>query len=430
MNNIKVVIGAGYGDEGKGRMVSYLAKKHDNTLVVLANGSAQRAHTVVDNGKRHVFHHFGSGTMSGAHTYCDFTYIVNLFVFRKEYEKLKDLGYKPKVYVNAKCQVATPWDAIINQIWETSLGDNRYGSCGLGVYESIERNDYTDVGENSEPLRPYACYAGYLNFDEKSLTSLFTEIQAKYVPMRLKYILEGKPIPEEYISVLEKDYVNAFLNDVQFFKDHVTIVKSAKDLPMYDSIIYECGQGLAIQQENEQFGENVTPSNTGCINPLFCINMGDMFDHLKNSNDMVELIYTTRWYTTRHGAGNLRDECQASDLSNKIADKTNTPNPWQQSIRYAPLDCDILFGRIVRDIADSRENFDGKHKCVFNLAITCLDQVEDNNITAIINGIKHHYGVDKFLEIMEWYMQAFNQNPKFYLCNGEDSDDASERLYS
>ena len=63
MTNIKVVIGANFGDEGKGLMTDYfshqaLSNKED-CVVVLANGGAQRGHTVTDsNGAQHVFHHF------------------------------------------------------------------------------------------------------------------------------------------------------------------------------------------------------------------------------------------------------------------------------------------------------------------------------------------------------------------------------------
>ena len=71
---IKAVIGANWGDEGKGLMTHHFAMESANqnksTIVVCTNGGAQRGHTVVTpNGLRHVFHHFGSGTFDGADTY-------------------------------------------------------------------------------------------------------------------------------------------------------------------------------------------------------------------------------------------------------------------------------------------------------------------------------------------------------------------------
>ena len=88
MTNIKVVIGANFGDEGKGLITDYFcnqATSQDETcIVVMSNGGAQRGHTVVTpDGTRHVFKHFGSGTIAGADTYCIDDFILNPMTFKK-----------------------------------------------------------------------------------------------------------------------------------------------------------------------------------------------------------------------------------------------------------------------------------------------------------------------------------------------------------
>ena len=56
MKDIKIVIGANFGDEGKGLMTDYFSQK-PNSIVVCSNGGAQRGHTVTTpDGIRHVFH--------------------------------------------------------------------------------------------------------------------------------------------------------------------------------------------------------------------------------------------------------------------------------------------------------------------------------------------------------------------------------------
>ena len=95
MSNVKVIIGANYGDEGKGLMTDYFAaeakRKEEFCLVVMGNGGAQRGHTVsTPEGIRHVFHHFGSGTFSGVRTYFPEYFIVNPMVFKKEFTELKN----------------------------------------------------------------------------------------------------------------------------------------------------------------------------------------------------------------------------------------------------------------------------------------------------------------------------------------------------
>src|SRR5262245_50739362 len=64
------VIGANFGDEGKGLLTDYLAAKDPaGTVVIRCNGGAQAGHTVVTPaGRRHVFHHLGSGSLAGAST--------------------------------------------------------------------------------------------------------------------------------------------------------------------------------------------------------------------------------------------------------------------------------------------------------------------------------------------------------------------------
>ena len=121
MNQTKIVIGANYGDEGKGLMTDYFCRRAINRgltcLNVCTNGGPQRGHTVVaPDGRRHVFHHFGSGTLAGADTYfCD-AFIVNPMVFRQEYEALSPICNDLVVYVNNSCRWTTPYDMIQDTI--------------------------------------------------------------------------------------------------------------------------------------------------------------------------------------------------------------------------------------------------------------------------------------------------------------------------
>ncbi len=70
MSKVIAVIGAGYGDEGKGLMTDYFSSQYDDAVVIRSNGGAQAGHTVVTpEGQRHVFSHFGSGTFNGSPTF-------------------------------------------------------------------------------------------------------------------------------------------------------------------------------------------------------------------------------------------------------------------------------------------------------------------------------------------------------------------------
>ena len=90
MTKVTVIIGANYGDEGKGLTTDFIAhneiEQGKQTIVVCSNGGAQRGHTVeLSDGRRHVFHHFGSGTLAGAETYLPKQFIMNPLIFVKEF---------------------------------------------------------------------------------------------------------------------------------------------------------------------------------------------------------------------------------------------------------------------------------------------------------------------------------------------------------
>lgn len=119
---IKIVIGANFGDEGKGLMTDTFASQYESCLVVRCNGGSQAGHTVITpEGNRHVFKHFGSGTLAGAHTLLSQDFIINPIVFRTEREELvSQFGIAPVVYADDRAIITTPFDMLLNQAKESN----------------------------------------------------------------------------------------------------------------------------------------------------------------------------------------------------------------------------------------------------------------------------------------------------------------------
>ena len=115
-----VVIGSAFGDEGKGLATDVLASKRPGeTFVVRFNGGAQAGHTVVTpEGQRHVFSHFGSGTLAGAATFLSKFFVVNPILYHREREQLKWLGVSANVFVDLRSMVTTPFDMFVNTALE------------------------------------------------------------------------------------------------------------------------------------------------------------------------------------------------------------------------------------------------------------------------------------------------------------------------
>lgn len=339
--NVKVVIGANFGDEGKGLMTDYFchqsALRGENCIVVCHNGGAQRGHTVdAPDGLHHVFHHFGSGTFAGADTYLSKDFILNPILFRREWEELKKLGYEPKAYLNPLCRVTTPFDMIINQVLEEKRSNDRHGSCGMGIFETIKRYE-----ENYG----YPAWVLLENYDNQNKEAI-KAIKHTYLPKRFNE-LKIQP-SEEWEEIINADgLIEQFLSDLEFTASHVTVCGDTNALEKYQNIIFEGGQGLLLDQNNKEYFPHLTPSNTGLKNPAEMI-----LRLFPDSN--VEVCYVTRPYLTRHGAGRIDNECRKEEINPDMEDLTNVPNQHQGTMRYGKMNVSELLNRIQKDFSNGK----------------------------------------------------------------------------
>lgn len=328
---IKVVIGQNFGDEGKGQVTDYFAHESylnkENCIVVLSNGGSQRGHTVTAPlGQRHVFHHFGSGTFELAHTYIPECFIINPMNFVMEYKELIKNKVTPYVFINPNCKVTTPYDMIANQIIEESRGDNRHGSCGIGIWETILRNGITfgEMARKNDSEK-----AQYLHFIRDGYFT--NRISNKGIKPDNKWnkIIYSDGLIEHYIKDL-----NMMCSIISYASNDI--------LKNYKNIIFENGQGLLLDQNISGYGKNTTPSNTGLQNPAKII---------KEMHDVdVEVCYVTRTYMTRHGIGRFDTECNLNIISSKVSnDFTNHTNEFQGSLRFGILDWISAEKRAVKD---------------------------------------------------------------------------------
>ena len=261
MKKVKVVIGANFGDEGKGLMTDYFASKEDNAIVVLHNGGAQRGHTVVTpEGYRHVFRHFGSGTYIGAATYIAKEFIVNPILFRQEYEKLAKHGCVPKVYINKKCKLTTIYDMLINQVLEADRGINKHGSCGVGVFETIYRNKDGVDFKNPVNINPAAMTVGeFMRLSVLNKIDFLDYLRKNYVPKRFDDF-GLKNISVEFMNVLTSNAVIMnFIDDFEFMIEHS---KWANDdiLNYYDNSFIGYSYSKSLSLPGERIGYVVVNS--------------------------------------------------------------------------------------------------------------------------------------------------------------------------
>lgn len=396
MKSAKVVVGTGFGDEGKGHLVDYFASEFGkDCTVVRFNGGAQAGHTVVSpDGKRHIFHHFSSGTLTGAKTYLSKFFVVNPILFRKEFDTLQKLGISPITYADQCCLVTTPYDMIINQILETNRGYKRYGSCGLGFNETVERSMFPEFRIDIKML-----------FNTSLLLDILKEIVTCYLPKRLQK-LGIVDIPKFFMDVLmSPTMVENYFDDIRFFTYNIGRVDEVL-LMAEDNVIFEGAQGLLLDQDHLYF-PHVTRSKTGISNVLELIKDTDI--------DFLDIIYITRPYATRHGAGPFPHEINKLPRVS-IVDKTNIDHEFQGSLRYGLLDLDTLYTSIIADTC----KIDSVPYSI-NLAINCMDQMDER--IDFINGALQSKNKEQFIN------QITNKIPinDLYIGNGETRNDIEYR---
>lgn len=353
----RAVIGKNFGDEGKGQLTDFLCRGEGPFLVVRCNGGAQSGHTVCHGDKRFVFHELSSGSFCHADTFWAESFHPDLFKLSEELRQFSTIEKRTsRILADEKAQITVLDDVLVNMAAETARGEKRHGSCGMGIYECELRGK-----------AGFAVTIGDLfSLSEEEILERLLTIRKEYLPKRLECL--GLSLSEmgaygEYLQ--DKRMLEGYVYELKEATKVVEPVENARALLLsYPEVIFENGQGLLLDAECEEFLPHVTASRTGLYHPAEMVR--------KCGRELDEVIYVSRSYVTRHGAGILPGECDPRTIGIFKADMTNVENPWQGRIRYAPHRDLTEFTRYVKkDFAENRgEN------TVCSLALTHMDSSE------------------------------------------------------
>jgi len=346
-----IILGLGFGDEGKGLTTDYLCRQYERPLVIRFSGGHQAGHTVVSpEGQRHVFSNFGAGTLAGAPTFWSAYCTFHPVGFANEREALLKLGITPEFYVDGLAPVTTPYDLLYNRQLEAG---QKHGSCGLGFGATVARHEGPHKLHVMDLLDDFVL--------EQKLASVATYYQ------------------EKLGVVYEEDILSQMLEDFWAAVDHCrTTLPLSGDGPEartggactcgralfshasenYDALIFEGSQGLLLDQEFGYF-PHVTRAHVSSRNALELVR--------KYHLPTPDIFYVTRAYQTRHGNGPLTNEHLQPSL-HPTPNETNVYNPWQGDQRRSLLDLAQLRFALNADRHYSA-GLDRK------LVVTCLDQL-------------------------------------------------------
>ncbi|MCH5337588.1 MAG: adenylosuccinate synthase [Acetatifactor sp.] len=206
---VKAIVGANWGDEGKGKITDMMAQKAD--IVVRFQGGANAGHTIVNNYGKFALHTLPSGVFYD-HTTSVIGNGVALDIPKlfQEIQSIVDRDVpKPKILVSDRAQIVMPYHILFDQYEEERLGGKSFGSTKSGI-APFYSDKYAKIGFQVSEL-----------FDEELLKEKVERICAlKNVMLEHLY---HKPLinPTELLETLHsyRDMVAPYVCDVSAFLD-------------------------------------------------------------------------------------------------------------------------------------------------------------------------------------------------------------------
>lgn len=129
---VRAIVGANWGDEGKGKITDMFAKEAD--IVIRFQGGANAGHTIINEHGRFALHLMPSGVC-----YDNVTCVIGNGValdidkFCRELDGLHKAGLHPKLLVSDRAQLLMPYHILLDTYEEERLGKNAYGSTKSGI---------------------------------------------------------------------------------------------------------------------------------------------------------------------------------------------------------------------------------------------------------------------------------------------------------
>ena len=215
---VTAVVGANWGDEGKGKITDMLAKEAD--IIIRFQGGANAGHTIVNDYGKFALHTLPSGVFYG-HT----TSIIGNGValdIPKLFNEMKSITDRnvpaPKLLVSDRAQIVMPYHVLFDQYEEERLGKKSFGSTKSGI-APFYSDKYAKIGFQVSEL-----------FDEDTLTEKVDRIcEMKNIMLEHMY---HKPLLDkaELLNTLHeyRDMVAPYVCDVSLYLDKA--IKEGKNI--------------------------------------------------------------------------------------------------------------------------------------------------------------------------------------------------------
>jgi adenylosuccinate synthase len=340
-----VVVGLGFGDEGKGSIVDYLVRRDDTVgTVVRFNGGPQAAHRVVaPDGREHVFAQFGSGTLvPGVHTYLARGMLVNPANLMVENEGLRRIGVRDalaRLAVDPECVIVTGFHIAANRALEDARGTGRHGSCGQGVGEA-RHDELAGVAVRAGDCVRRATLIPVLRRLQEINRAKIEGLDGDDIPAVRRWLLGDEAALFQMADLLTDP---RWLGCVGRW----TLPQRVRN----GNLVFEGAQGVLLD-ETHGFQPHTTWTDTTALGAVAILDELGLVPY-------SHIIGVTRAYSTRHGAGPFPTYDEG--LTAALPDPENGDGRWQGPFRSGWLDVPLLRYAVQVCPVDA-------------VAVTCLDR--------------------------------------------------------
>ena len=204
---VRAIVGANWGDEGKGKITDMLAE--DSDIIIRFQGGSNAGHTIINDYGKFALHLLPSGVFYNHTTSVIGNGVaLNIPYLIKELESLTSRNVPmPKVLVSDRAQILMPYHILLDAYEEERLGGKSFGSTKSGI-APFYSDKYAKIGFQVNEL-----------FDEEGLKDkVYSVVETKNVLIEHLYHKEKLDPEEIYQTLLEyRDMIKPFVCDTSVY---------------------------------------------------------------------------------------------------------------------------------------------------------------------------------------------------------------------
>lgn len=319
---VTIIIGSQWGDEGKGKIIDFLADSTD--FVVRFQGGNNAGHTVINQYGTFPLHLIPSGIFSKkAKAVISNGVVLDPEVLITEIEMLEKAGFnlKERLFISPRCHIILPYHKLLDKLYEEAKGDGKTGTTGRGIgpvfadkvtYNGIRIFDLLNKEQFEEKLKIQLKIKNKIIQALGSREELFPYKKHSSVKNKIIQTFAGQQLNFEEIK---KTYFGLSKKLLPYINDPYPLLVNA--VTDNKSILFEGAQAVFLDNDWGTY-PFVTASNvlSGAINAGSGI-------PAKNLTDIVGVV---KAYTTRVGAGPFPTELdgEEGELLRKVGKEFGT----------------------------------------------------------------------------------------------------------